>query len=107
MTVIGVLPREFFGVYIGRVPDLYVPMMMKVQMTPTWDGLEDRTAHWLHILGRVRSRAQAEAAVQVLYKPELEADLSAMGSEPLRGFRQRFLENKLLLQPASSGVPTF
>ena len=107
MTVIGVLPSGFFGVYIGRVPDLYVPMMMKAQMTPTWDRLEDRTAHWLHILGRVQNRAAAEAAVQVLYKPELEADLAAMGSEPFPGFRQRFLENKLLLQPASSGVPTF
>ena len=107
MTVIGVLPSGFFGVYVGRAPDLYVPMMMKAQMTPTWDMLEDRTAHWLHILGRVQNRAAAEVAVQVLYKPELEADITAMGSEPSPGFRQRFLEKKLLLQPASSGVPTF
>ncbi len=107
MTVIGVLPRGFFGVYIGRAPDLYVPIMMKAQMTPTWDRLEDRTAHWLHILGRVQNRAAAEAAVQVVYKPELEADLTAIGGAPPPGFRQRFLEKKLLLQPASSGVPTF
>ena len=86
MTVIGVLPRGFFGVYIGRAPDLYVPMMMKAQMTPTWDALEDRTAHWLHILGRVQNRAAAEAAVQALYRPELEADLTAMGRWALARF---------------------
>jgi len=55
LTIVGVAPRGFYGVSLGAEPDFYVPLMMKAQMTPTWDRLEDRNAHWLHILGRMRA----------------------------------------------------
>jgi hypothetical protein len=41
MTVIGVSREGFRGVQVGQTPDVFVPMMMKAQMTPNWNGLDD------------------------------------------------------------------
>src|ERR1700730_8923522 len=41
LTVVGVARAGFDGIQPGRHADLFVPMMMKPQMTPTWSGLDD------------------------------------------------------------------
>ena len=110
MTVIGIAPRGFFGVNVGRNPDVYVPLAMKAEITPTWDRYDDRTAHFLHILGRLKpgmTIKQASPSLQVIFKPMLAEDLAAMqGSIPQR-FRDRFLAKALVLTPGDNGVPTF
>ncbi len=110
MTVIGVAPRDFFGVDISRVPDVYVPLAMKTAVTPTADGYDDRTFHFLHILGRLKAGVtiqQANASLQVLYKPMLDADMAVMTGNISKRFRDRFLAKVMLLQPGYNGVPTF
>jgi len=110
MTVIGVAPRDFFGIDVGRVPDVYVPLAMKTAVTPTADGYDDRTFHFLHILGRLKPGVtiqQANASLQVLYKPMLDADLAVMTGNISKRFRDRFLAKVMLLQPGYNGVPTF
>jgi hypothetical protein len=42
MTVIGVAQLGFDGVEIGNPAKLFVPVMMKTEMTPFSDGLKDR-----------------------------------------------------------------
>jgi predicted permease len=110
MTVIGITPREFFGVNVGRNPDVYVPLAMKAEITPTWDKYDDRTAHFLHLIGRLKpgiTIKQASPSLQVIFKPMLEADLAALkGAIPQR-FRDRFLAKSLVLVSADNGVPTF
>ncbi len=110
MTVIGVAPREFFGVDVGRVPDVYVPLAMKTAATPTLDGYDDRTYHFLHILARLKPGVtiqQANASLQVLFKPLLGADLAVMTGNISKKFRERFLAKAMVLEPAYNGVPTF
>jgi len=110
MTVIGIAPREFFGVNVGRNPDVYVPLAMKAEITPTWDLYDDRTAHFLHILGRLKPGVtikQASPSLQVIFKPMLAADLGALKGAISQRFRDRFLAKALVLQPAYNGVPTF
>ncbi len=110
MTVTGVAPREFFGVNVGRVPDVYVPLAMKTAVTPTSDGYDDRTFHFLHILGRLKPGVtiqQANASLQVIFKPMLGADLAVMTGNVSQHFRDRFLVKAVLLEPAYNGVPTF
>ena len=41
MTIVGVTPPGFYGIVIGESPDVMVPVMMKAQMTPTWDDLRE------------------------------------------------------------------
>jgi predicted permease len=109
MTVIGIAPRGFFGVNVGRNPDIYVPLAMKAEITPTWDRYDDRTAHFLHIIGRLKPGItidQAKPSLQVIFKPMLEADLAALTGNISQKFRERFLAKPLVLTSAHNGVPT-
>src|ERR1700691_4980070 len=94
MTIIGIAPRGFFGVDVGRNPDVYVPLAMKAEMTPTRDGYDDRASHYLHILGRLRPQMtikKASPPLQVIFKPMLDADLANMTGNISQRFRDRFL----------------
>ena len=43
MTIVGVSAPGFTGIAgRRRAADVMVPVMMKAQMTPTWDDLENR-----------------------------------------------------------------
>src|SRR6185295_19783692 len=42
LTIIGVSQAGFDGVDIGYVPSVRVPVLMKAQMTPNWDDVDNR-----------------------------------------------------------------
>src|SRR6266508_2147529 len=105
MTVIGVSREGFRGVQVGQTPDVFIPMMMKAQMTPGSNGLDDHEDYWLAIIGRLKpgtSRAQTEEAVRPSYHSILEEELPLM-----TGFRaemrQRFLDKRILLDDGAKG----
>ena len=52
-TIIGVTPPEFFGTTMGQSPDLWIPLSMDKQVSPGWNGLDDRWFHSLYILARL------------------------------------------------------
>lgn len=82
MTVVGVARAGFNGVQVGQTPDLFIPITMKAQMTPNWDGLNDHSDYWLAMIGRLKpgsSRAQAEAAVSPVFRQVLEEEVALMG----------------------------
>jgi predicted permease len=110
MTVVGVAPAGFTGVQVGTLPDVFVPMMMKAQITPNWNGLESYTDYWAHAIGRLKlgeTRAQAEAGLKVLYRSLLEAQIArSPGRAPSGERRERFLNKKILLDDGSHGHMT-
>lgn len=106
LTVVGVTQDGFTGVQIGQVPDVFVPITMKAQMTPGWDGLDSHGDYWLAIMGRLQpglQRDQAEASLQGGYHNILQAEIPLLKlsqkAEP------RYLQKKLLLDPGSHGRP--
>ncbi len=81
MTIVGVAPRGFHGIVMGEAPDVMVPVMMKAQMTPTWDDLFNRRSRWLTIMARVKpdiTIPQAEASINVVYRQINEQELTEM-----------------------------
>src|SRR3954471_23754687 len=97
MTVVGVAPAGFFGVVIGENPDVMVPLMMKAQMTPTWDDLQSRTSRWVTIMARLKSGvspSQAEAAMNVLYRQINETELAQL-TNVSQLFHDRYLAKHL------------
>jgi macrolide transport system ATP-binding/permease protein len=63
-TVIGVMPRNFYGTIVGINAEYFVPMMMQPQVLPRED-LEERWPTFVHIMGRLKPgvtirQAQAE-----------------------------------------------
>src|SRR6202047_2013679 len=105
LTVIGIAQKGFDGIQVGQTPDIFVPMMMKPQMTPNRNGLDDWNDAWLAILARRKgglSWAQTEGALTAAYRPVLEQQLAN-----IKGWDQKrralFLEKKILLLPGASG----
>ena len=53
-TVIGVAAPEFEGTDVGIPTNLWVPVMMKPTITPTWDALDDERYAWFYLFGRLK-----------------------------------------------------
>jgi len=105
LTVVGVTAATFGGVQVGQAPDLFVPMQMKAQMTPNWDGMNDRKDYWLQMIGRLRpafTSASAEASLLSVVPSLLQRDLAEVTTMPAKA-RDRFLAKKLQLRPGGRG----
>ncbi len=106
LTVVGIAPRGFNGVAMGEAPAVFIPLTMRSQLTPATRDINSRRDMWLNVIGRLKpgvSRATAEAAMNVFWKPILEDELSQMTSGSPQ-FRRSFLNRHLTLQDASNGV---
>ena len=107
-TIVGVSAKTFEGIQAGRRADLFVPMMMKPQMTPFWDGLDDPKDYWLQIVGRLKpgfSRSAAEHELAATYRPILEQLLPRMtGWNDVR--KKEFLNKKIELLSGARGRRT-
>jgi predicted permease len=105
LTVVGVTRKGFYGVQIGSTPDIFIPVTMKAQMAPNPNQtLEDRTNHWLPVMGRLKpgmTVARAEAELQPIYQPILESDakLLKLSGDDLK----RFISKPLLLISGAHG----
>jgi len=99
VVIVGVTPPGFFGIQPGENPDLWLPinLMPLVQPQALGEGYD-----WLRLIGRIRRGsnirdAQAELAVAFQrYRADRAGGMTAVE-------RQRFLEEKLELQPAGRG----
>jgi len=105
LIVVGVAAASFTGIQAGRQADLFVPVMMKAQMTPFWNGLDDPKDYWLQIVGRLRpgvSIPEAERALAPTYRALLEDLLPAMtGWDDVR--KREFLNKRLELTVGARG----
>jgi predicted permease len=105
MTIVGVAPRGFHGVTIGESPEVMVPVMMKAQMTPTWDELFNRRSRWLTVMARLKpglSRAQAEASANVVYRQINEQEVRELPAST-KSFHDRFVAKHLFLRDGQKG----
>jgi predicted permease len=106
-TVIGVARAGFDGVEIGRQTQVFVPLMMKARITPTWDALDQRLYRWVRVFGRLApgvTRDQAKAALDPFYAGVLERDLADSDfARAAQDTRQRYATNTLVLADGSQG----
>ena len=107
LTIIGVSQSGFDGMDIGYVPSLRVPVMMKAQMTPNWDDLDNRRSRWVNVFGRLKrgvSREQALAALQPFFHGLLEQEVQeAAFSNTTAYTREQFLKGQVSLLAAAQG----
>jgi putative ABC transport system permease protein len=105
-TVIGVAPAGFRSVFVGDSPDIFTPMMMKPQITPGWNDLEERRSKWLNIVGRLKpglSLRQAEATLNPLWYSLREMELGQI-KNPSRRLQTEFLKTHLSLLEGARGL---
>ena len=109
MTIIGVAQPGFDGVELGVPAKVFVPIMMKTEMTPHSDGLKDRRRRlsWVTAYGRLKpgiSVQQAQASLQPLLHSILEMEVQQpefTRSTTAAADRQLFLRNRVELLPGS------
>ena len=105
LTVVGVARQGFTGVQVGQMPDVFIPLMMKHQMTPNWEGLDDWNDYWIALIGRLKpglTAKQAEAGILPTYGALLAEQLPKVQGWP-KDVQDRFLAKRLELQPGAGG----
>jgi predicted permease len=107
LTIIGVSQAGFDGVDIGYVPSIRVPVLMKAQMTPNWDDVDNRRSRWVNVFGRLKpgvTLGQAKAALQPYFHAVLEQEVvDAAFSGTTSYTRDEFLKGQVDLLPAAQG----
>ena len=109
MTVIGVAQPGFDGVELGVPAKVFVPIMMKTEMTPHSDGLKDRRRRlsWVTAYGRLKpgvSVEQAQLSLQPLMHSILEMEVQQpefAKNATTAADRQLFLRNRVELLSGS------
>jgi putative ABC transport system permease protein len=98
-TVIGVSPEDFTGTEPGTMIDVFVPTMMH-------EGVTHSDWSWFRTLAILQPGVRADTV-----REKLQPVMQAFHEERAKGFKTesklflaRFLDQKLLLEPASSGL---
>ncbi|MBA3886819.1 MAG: ABC transporter permease [Acidobacteria bacterium] len=110
-TIAGVARAGFGGSDLGSPAQVFVPIVMKAQVTPGWDALDDPRFNWVRVFGRLKpgiSADQATVALQPLYRTQLQHEIALPGfaNAPERT-RLRYLENEIRLLPGGQGRSGF
>ncbi|HVB38673.1 MAG TPA: ABC transporter permease, partial [Vicinamibacterales bacterium] len=107
MTVVGVAAPGFYGLNFANPADVFVPVTMKAEMTPTFDGLQDQRYAWLIVAGRLKpgvSVAQAEAGLNVAFRQRNEQEIKEMPVAVSERFHREFVNKHLSLLAGGKGV---
>jgi predicted permease len=107
--VIGVAPSWFLGETVGQRPDAWLPLANLPAILPGRPWLHDipgtvEKVMWLHVFGRLRPGATADAAVaeaNVIFQQGLARYYGELADPALR---QRLLDQRLLARPAAAGA---
>jgi putative ABC transport system permease protein len=106
-TIIGVSEAGFDGLDIGEVPSVRVPVMLKAQMTPNWDDVDNRRSRWVNVFGRLKpgvTQAQALAMLQPFFHGLLEQEVQMAPFSGTTSYtREQFLKGQMGLLPAAQG----
>jgi putative ABC transport system permease protein len=106
-AIIGVAQPGFHSVVVGDTPDMFVPMMMKSQVMPGDDEIEDRRSSWLNIVARLKpgvSREQAEAGINPVWHAIRADELKQLGHRT-ESFSENFVaKSRLSLLDGTKGL---
>jgi predicted permease len=105
-TIVGVAPRNFSGTTLGEEPAAFLPMALKPQLTPGWNGTDKLNDYWIYLFARLKpgvTRQQAEAALNGPFRAVIEEQAKTAEMGP-PGFRERFLKSRLTLRDGSQGT---
>jgi hypothetical protein len=79
-TIVGVAPAGFFGVTVGRSPDLWIPLSMEAQISPAWNGLDNKRFQTLHLIARLEltSAATGRSPLRIQFSSPLAILMGAV-----------------------------
>jgi len=100
-TIIGVEPRGFSGVEVGRPPDITVPLRARDRLSEGAPQWEEAFSTWILIMGRLKDGVtlqQAQQELNLIYR-RVNGDAARSATE------QRLAkECNLIVEPAATGA---
>jgi predicted permease len=106
-TIVGVSQAGFQGLDIGAVANLRVPVMLKAQVTPSWDDMDNRRSRWVNVFGRLKpgvTVGQAKTTLQPFFHGLLEQEVLMPAFSSTSSYtREQFLKGQMDLLEASQG----
>ena len=106
-TIVGVAQPSFFGIEIGRKPDIWWPLAAVPLVSPDNQSLKQNTNWWLRVIGRLRPEADfagARGELDVIVKQQVEEIINEQPSRPDRA--RAFRDMRLELEPGGTGWTT-
>src|SRR5208282_4771422 len=103
-TIVGVVPRDFFGVDVGESFEVIVPLETERIFHRQRPALDNPRAWWLSVVGRLRpgvSVRQASARLQVLGPAIFKASLPPHDDEKTW---QSLMRLTLIARPMQNGI---
>jgi len=108
-TLVGVARPGFFGVTVGQSADLWIPLSMEKEISPGWNGLDNKFFQSLYLIGRLKPGVtpsagitQATAETNLLYKQIMRGFLDPQPSQKQLADIQH---SSVELTPGGRGVP--
>ncbi len=95
VTVVGVMPPAFQGLYPGAATDVFVPMAMDAEVGPERFSLSQPDTWWVQIFGRLRPGASEKAA---------EEGLRGALGHAIEAYRKNAKTPPVILRPGGRGV---
>jgi len=103
-TIIGVAPAEFFGVSVGEVPDVWLPVTAVSSLFPGPSWLDAKNTNFLTIVGRLAPGISLQQAATALTPVSIQIDMERNGPPASESDRRKLFESKLELEFAGKGI---
>lgn len=104
-TIVGVAQPGFFGATVGEGVDLWIPLSMEKEVSPGWNGVQDKFFESLYLIGRLKpgvTAEQASANTNLLFKQILRSDY--VGPQPSPKDLESIQHAQIELTPAARGL---
>src|SRR5712691_2011812 len=106
-TIVGVMPRDFFGAEVGRTFDVAAPIADEPIVRGRDSAVNNEGTTFLTVIGRLRQDESQEAATAALRRAQPQIRESTVGDIGQFGSRQaveRYLTTPMALLPAATGA---
>jgi predicted permease len=103
ITIVGVAPPDFVGEIVGGATDIWLPMTMQPLIIPGSSFLEDRSANWLLLMGRLRPDATLSQAATEFNGIARQSITAGASTPDERAALPRVLEDPVPVEPGGRG----
>jgi putative ABC transport system permease protein len=103
-TVVGVAPREFFGVMVGNAADVWIPVTAQPAIMPGRNWIDDPRTFFAELVARLRPGVTPGRGGAILTPIAAQIEMDRLPSDAPEFVRKRVREHKLELKPLASGI---
>ncbi len=101
-TIVGITPREFFGIRVRRPPDFWMPIAFQPQVELRPSFLTNKEVYWLTVVGRLKQGVtleQAQATVNMTLRQFLTQEAGSDLTEEI----QKEIQNSYVTLASGQG----